>query len=216
MNALIKSDDATAIRTFTAPGEAQPVRRPAPAKPDPVEAERAALRAEIARLAAELEAARTATTKAVAEARAEGRREGLTAADKRDDERLELLRTGIDDAIAAFDDRLETLDGLAPQLVRAALGKMFDDSGQWAAMAEAMLAKQLGQLRRSSVVVVRVSPEDFADAAALSATGLRVERDADLRAGACAIECKLGQIDLDVRDQWRALAVLLDSMAAEA
>lgn len=83
-----------------------------------------------------------------------------------------------------------------------------------------MIARQLAALRRSSVIAIHVSPEDFPDAAALAtlsaelgAEGLRVESDRALRAGASRIECRLGQVDLDVRTQWQALSALLAEMA---
>ncbi len=77
-----------------------------------------------------------------------------------------------------------------------------------------MIARQAAALHRSSVIAIHVSPEDFPDAAALAglSDGLAAERAAHpglivpcvpMRS---AIECRLGQIDLDLRTQWQALS----------
>jgi flagellar biosynthesis/type III secretory pathway protein FliH len=211
MSALIKSGATPAIRAF-ALHEAPPAAAPAETETD-------RLRTEIARLGKALADARAEADSAILEAHEKGRRTGLAEAEASEAERLAALRDGMTQALADFEARLDLLDGLAPQLARAALGKLFDDSDQWSAMAEAMLARQLRLIRRSTLVAIRVSPKDFTDTAALRAleTGeLRIEVDPDLRAGACRIECKLGQIDLDVRDQWETLARLLAEMGADA
>jgi flagellar biosynthesis/type III secretory pathway protein FliH len=101
-------------------------------------------------------------------------------------------------------------------LARAALEKLFTDPAQWAAMVEAMLARQLAALRRSSIVAIHVSPHDFVEvevlASALGSEASRFVRDPELASGACRIACRLGQVDLDVREQWSALAAVLDAM----
>lgn len=217
MSALIKSGDAPAIRAFARDA----ARDPEPlAAADPREAEVAALRGEIARLTKALTEARVQAKADADKAREEGRKVGLAEAEEREEDRIDALRRGIDDATEAFDQRLELLDGLAPQLARAALDKLFAPADRFAEMVEAMLARQLGQLRRSSVVAIAVSPKDFADPSALAAalgTGeVAVALDSDLASGACRIDCRLGQIDLDVRAQWAELSALLEQMAERA
>ena len=130
------------------------------------------------------------------------------------------LRQGLERARADLGERLGALDRLAPELARAALARMFADSEDRSALVEAMIARQLAALRRSSVLAIHLSPEDFPDidalaalSAGLGAEGVRIETDRALRAGASRIECRLGQIDLDMDTQWQALSALLAEMA---
>ncbi len=219
MSPLIKSDAATAVRAFAG------MRVPAPAageaEPDPRDVERSRLLAEIERLRRELAETEAAAARAADEARAAGRSEGLADAEKREAEGLDALRASLEAAGADFATRLDLLDRLAPELARLALSRLFAGVEGWSAAAEAMIARQLAELRRSTVVAIRVSRLDFPDraaldrlAATLAAETLRIESDGDLRAGAARIECRLGQIELDARDQLQAVAALLAEMTA--
>ncbi|WP_137861321.1 MULTISPECIES: FliH/SctL family protein [unclassified Sphingomonas] len=219
MTMLIKSDAAVAVRSFIGGSRLSVEANDAP-MPDPRDIERAQLIAEIERFQRQRAEDAAAAKRAVEAAREEGRREGLIQAERREADGIAALRRGVDQARADFAARLEALDRLAPQLVRAALAKLFADGEDWAAPAEAMIARQLAALHRSSVIAIHVSPEDFPDAAALAglsdglgAEGLRIQTDRALRAGASRIECRLGQIDLDLRTQWQALSALLAEMA---
>jgi flagellar biosynthesis/type III secretory pathway protein FliH len=218
MNMLIKAGSAGEVRPL---GLANHSRGPFSAKPssaaDPAIEELAAARAEVERLQNALILARAEGAQAATTAYDEGHADGLKAAKRCEEDQLAVLREGLADAVQAFGSQLERLDGLAPALARQALAKLFDAADNWAAMAEKALALQLGKLRRASVLAVLVSPSDFRDTAALEALGtgsLRVAHDTDLRAGACRIECKLGQVEIDMREQWTALAALLDEMSA--
>ena len=55
----------------------------------------------------------------------------------------------------------------------------------------------------------------LANIAALGAGQVPVEADPDLESGQARIECRLEQIDLDVRAQWASLSALLDVMAKD-
>lgn len=210
MSALIKQGAADVTRALSLGAKVEPR---AVAEFDPRDAEIGKLRAEIAALTDKLAAA----DKAKVKAREQGHEAGLAEADDRADERLAEVRDALADAAHRFEGQLAVLDGLAPQLARAALEKLFAPAEHWAAMVEAMIARQLQTLRRSSEVTLRVSPEDFdADrAAALGAGQCRVEIDSDLHSGAARIVCRLDRIDLDVREQWAGLAALLDTMAED-
>jgi flagellar assembly protein FliH len=213
MSALIKSGRLNDARSFALLREPA---TPAGIKPDPRDAERAALAAEVERLTLMLRDLEATSLQALAEAREEGRREASAQAAEREEDRLALLSGAMTEAGSALSVQLDLLDRLAPTLARAALGKIFDSCEAWDVPVQAMLARQLSALRRSSVVAIRVSPQDFPDAKALEALAtnhVRAEIDAELRAGACRIECALGQIDLDARIQWAALAALLDEMS---
>lgn len=213
MSALLKSDAAAGVRAF---GAAPPVRtEAAPAPADPHEAERTAMAAEISRLRKSLADAVTKGEDDAAEALAQGHAAGLAEAEDREADRLAAIGAGVEAAGQALADRLDLLDHLAPQLARAALAKLFGATQSWAPMVEATLVHQLAELRHAAVVAVRVSPLDFADATALD-FGSDVTLDPQLAAGACRIELKLGQVDLDVRGQWAKLAALLDAMGTPA
>jgi flagellar biosynthesis/type III secretory pathway protein FliH len=212
MSALIKSGDGKAVRSFGIAPPAVPE-----ARLDPRDARIARLEAEVARLRETLAKAEAAAEAAIGEAREAGEVAGLTRAEGREADRLDALRAGLGAAGASFEARLDALETLAPQLARAALAKLFGAVEHWSPMVEAMLARQLAALRRSAVVAVHVSAEDFADpdaVAALSGSDLHAVLDSELRAGAARIECRLGQIDLDARAGWASLSELLDGMAA--
>jgi flagellar biosynthesis/type III secretory pathway protein FliH len=216
---LIKSDAGVAVRSFVGG-----VRPPAEARempvPDPRDLEQARLIAELERLQRQRAEDEAAAKRAVAVAREEGRQEGLAQAERREADGIAALRQGLERARADLGERLGALDRLAPELARAALARMFADGEDRSGLVEAMIARQLAALRRSSVIAIHLSPEDFPDADALAALadglgaeGVRVEIDRALRAGASRIECRLGQIDLDMDTQWQALSALLAEMA---
>lgn len=213
MSALIKSGEGQAVRSFgVAP--AAPAAKP---KTDPRDAKITRLEAEIAGLREALAKAESDADIAVDDARRAGEAAGLAKAEDREADRLDALRSGLDAAREAFEAKLAALEKLAPLVARASIEKLFGTVEDWSPMVQAMLAKQLALLRRSAVVAIRVSPADFTEERqieTLSAGDLRAGIDADLRAGAARIECRLGQIDLDARDGWSALSMLLAEMAA--
>lgn len=214
VTALLKAGAGEGVRVFAARARIET----APPT-DPYDGERKAHAAEIAELRKALEDSRSQAGKAAAEAHKEGRLAGLAEAEKREEERVAPLGRAIESASAACSDQLAQLEHLAPALARAALAKLFEPAEEWTAMVEAALSRQLAALRRSVVVAIHVSPADFSDAASLrhrfGGEGIAIELDAELRAGACRIECKLGQLNLDVRRQWETIAALLDDMARE-
>jgi flagellar assembly protein FliH len=222
---LIKSAGAAAVRGFAgSPATIVATREQSgaePCEPDPLETERATLLAEIGRLQSLREQDAATSRRAVETAREEGRKQGLGQAETREADRLAILRESLEESAAAFTARLDLLDTLAPELAREALGKLFANAEAWSEPVEAMIARQLAVLRRSSLVAISVSPLDFPDAAALAALSaslraqsVRVEADQALRAGQSRIQCRLGHIELDVRQQWQTLSALLVEMGA--
>ncbi|MBQ1496690.1 MAG: hypothetical protein IIZ38_00100 [Sphingomonas sp.] len=219
MTMLIKSDAGIAVRSFVGGARPPAEAREMPA-PDPRDIKQARLVAELERLQRQRAEDEAAAKRAVAVAREEGRQEGLAQAERREADGIAALRQGLERARADLGERLGALDRLAPELARAALARMFADSEDRSALVEAMIARQLAALRRSSVLAIHLSPEDFPDidalaalSAGLGAEGVRIETDRALRAGASRIECRLGQIDLDMDTQWQALSALLAEMA---
>ncbi|QXT34450.1 hypothetical protein KV697_11510 [Sphingomonas sanguinis] len=153
------------------------------------------------------------------EALSEGRRAGLAAAETREAERVAAIARGVTQALAQFDARLSATEGLAAALARACLDRVFAQPDATAAMVTQALARHFATLRDDAVVTVRVSGADFSDGEALAAAvrdGARatVAIDRHLPSGACRVEARLGQVALDVPEQWSVLARLLDEMAA--
>ncbi|HEX9933327.1 MAG TPA: hypothetical protein VGB08_10845 [Allosphingosinicella sp.] len=182
----------------------------------------AAALAEIARLEDELVAAEAVRLRAEAAARADGRREGAAAAAAAENRRVEALEAGIAAASARAEESLAGVERLALLLARTALTKLVATDAPLAGLVGASIARQMEQLRREVVSVVRVSAEDFPDEAALAAlaaaagTGsVRLLADGDLGAGECRMDLLLGHVDLGVRSRWRDAAALLEEMAAE-
>lgn len=221
MSPLLKSGGGGNVRRFTGGALPEVASVVAQAQAiDPRDAELARLKAEIERMTAARAQDAAEAAKAIEAAREQGHGEGLVEAQTGEADRLAALGTMLKESVAVFTARLEVLDALAPALARTALAKLFEGADGWAAPVEAMLARQLGALRRGTLIAVRVSPQDFPDAQALAALsdaldieGLGLASDRALRAGGCRIECRLGQIDLDVREQWQALSALLEEMA---
>ncbi len=214
MSGLIKSGAEHKVRAFL-----NPVRPPAAPAADPrieaLERENADLRAAVA-------AERTAAGKAAAAARAEGERLGRASAEDSAGRQIETLAKGVGDAVAAWRERLDGLDGLAAALARAALAKLLEEDGGPSRFVAGAIARQMRRLRRDSLVAIRVSALDFADPEALAALGaeagtgsVRIIADADLKPGECRIDLQLGHIDVGPGTQWAQLAGLLDEMAGQ-
>lgn len=221
MSTLLKSGSGRVVRRFS--GDSTEPRQPdAVSTPtiDPRDLEIARLAAELERLAAARTKDAADATQRVEAARREGHKQGLADAQADDKARLAALRAGLEAAVEAFEARLAVLDGLAPALVRGALAKLFDSFEDWRPPLEAAVGRQLQALGETAVVMVRVSAQDFPDTMSLEGVSERLALnraklvvDAGLRAGASRIECRLGQVDVDVRDQWQTLAALLEDMA---
>lgn len=213
MSGLIKGGTAHSVRAFLDPVAQTPV---------PVRDPRiAALERENEELRAALAAQRVESEKAVKAARADGERQGKAAADDSAEKQLGLLGKGVNAAVDHWQARLQDLDGLAPALARAALGKLLDESEDQARLVTQLIARQMRLLRRESLVAIRVSARDFSDEPALAALAaeagsgsVRVVADADLASGECRIDLQLGHIDVGTGTQWAQLADFLDGLAA--
>jgi flagellar biosynthesis/type III secretory pathway protein FliH len=213
MSGLIKGAAAQSVRAFLDPA-------PLPAAPsrDPrIEA----LEHEVAELRSALAAQRIESEKAVKAARAEGEREGRAAADDAADRQIALLGKGVDAALERWEARLGDIDVLAPSLARAALAKLFDGAEAPKRFVAGLIARQMRDLRRDSLIAIRVSARDFADPEALAALGeaagtgsVRLVADGDLAPGECRIDLQLGHLDIGAGTQWAQVAAYLDGLAA--
>lgn len=221
MSALLKPGAGELVRAFAAGLDAQA----AEAVPDARDQECQRLRAQLVSLGEKLAEVEAAGAEAARAAQEEGRRLGLREAENREAERVAMLREGLEVAIGDWQARLEQWDGLAAALAGAALGKVFEPHDDLGERVTRLLARQLREVRRTSVVAVQVSRSDFSDGDALDVLGRRlsgddasfsIEVDPELEAGTCRIACRLEQIDLDARADWLKLVRLLDEMAIEA
>jgi flagellar biosynthesis/type III secretory pathway protein FliH len=218
MSALLKPGATGAVRPLASAAPFAAV-----VAPDPRDLECAELRAQLASLRDRLAEVEAAAADAVRAAGEEGHRRGLAEAETREAERVSMLRDGVDMAVTDWRARLESWDGLAATLAGATLARIFEPSADLQELVTRMLARQLREIRRSSLVAIHVSRSDYADEDALAALGRRlasetplvIEADPELVAGTCRVTCKLEQIDLDVRAQWSALVQLLGEIAAE-
>jgi flagellar assembly protein FliH len=212
VSGLIKGGAAHSVRSFLDPA----VLPAAPNRDPRIEA----LEREIEELRAALVAQRLDSEQAVKAARTEGERQGRTAAGDASDKQLALLGKGVDSAVAQWEARLGDLDGLAPALARAALGKLFDEGEDQKRFVAGAIARQLRLLRRESLIAIRVSARDFADEPSLAALGaeagtgsVRLVADGDLASGECRIDLQLGHIDVGAGTQWNQVAAFLDGLA---
>lgn len=219
MSALLKPGAGGRVRAFRG-GIGAPA---AGAMPDPRDQECERLRAQLASLEKKLAEVEAAATDAVGVAHEEGRSQGLREAEGREAERVSMLDAGIDIAIGDWKKRLEDWDGLAAALAGAALGRIFEPHDDLKERVTRMLARQLREIRRASVVAIHVNREDFPDRDALDAldqrlyadgASLAIEVDPELEAGTCRIACRLEQIDLNARAHWSKILRLLDEMAS--
>ena len=220
MSALLKADDRraqTAIHPFT-PGPTSEDSRPT-AAPAPSAGERriAELERDIATLTARIEQDASTAKAQIAAAFAEGREAGDAQAVTREEERLAALTKTLEAARQAHRAALERVEALALAVAQAALARVFGDRSRHAELVADSLRHQLAQLDRTLVTQIRVSPHDFADAAALSALAAQIpdialQADPALATGDCAIDLQLGRIEAGMDEQWQRLSDLLDSL----
>jgi flagellar biosynthesis/type III secretory pathway protein FliH len=221
VTALIKAHAGHAVRRFA---EGASIARAVAASSSPAESaeavQMAVLTQELAELRRTIAADREAAARAAAKAREEGRREGREQARRDDEARIAALGEGLSGARAAWDERIGELDGLATLVARAAIARMFDACANHADFVAGMVARQLRHLRHETVLLIRVSPEDFTDDAALAGLGagaIAVERDDTLSGGQCRIDLQLGHLDLCSRAHWAEMSALLHQLSeAEA
>lgn len=166
--------------------------------------------AEIADLVAALETA-------FVDGQARGREAALKeAAGEREVLAAKLQASG-ERAVGVLERDLASLERLAVSLTLESLRKMLGEPGAQAALAPAILRRQLAQLDAASVLRVQVSPVDFPDAEALAELnaavghpGLEITPDARLASGDCTIKLALGALEVGPNQQW---ARLLDALA---
>lgn len=219
MTALIKAEAGGAVRRFVDHAAIALHGAAAPVATESAEAVQiAALTRELGELRRTMAADREAAVRAVNKAREDGRREAQELARRDDEKRLLVLGEGVSGAREAWERRIGDLDGLAALVARSAIARLFDACESHADFVVGMVARQLRHLRQETVLLIRVSPEDFPDDAALAALGagagaVAVARDDTLGGGQCRIDLQLGHLDLCSRAQWREMSDLLHELS---
>jgi flagellar biosynthesis/type III secretory pathway protein FliH len=182
----------------------------------------AAALAETERLRAALARAEADAAKQAAAAHEDGRREGLAAASEADDRRLKAVSDALADARAAWDERLAALDHLALLVARTALSKFFEAGEDLPNLVARTVARQIGTVRRETIVALHVSALDFPDEEALAALAdrsgsgaIEIVADPALKSGECRMDLGLGHVELGLQSRWRELSRLLEEMADE-
>jgi flagellar biosynthesis/type III secretory pathway protein FliH len=193
-----------------------PAEQPAAAHPTNEEL----LEERIAELEAELDRQLAEWPTRLEKACSKAAREALERRGSAEEKALDLLGAAIGAALAEWKERLAAWDGAAAGIARAALGQVFAPETTGGELVTAALARQLERIEASAILRVRVSPDDFADPAALEAaaagTGALVEVDPALASGACLVDLKLGHLDCGLGAQWPRIDELLSRLERES
>ncbi len=201
--------------------------RPAPEAAEPADTERLRLDEERSRWLRRVEKqdAEIASLRAQAEAafqkgETHGREAGRREAADLETKRLAVLKTGVEQAVAALARATSGLEKLAPQLARQGLAGILGTGDDRCALVTAIVRQQLKALDSHAILRIDVSPADFSDEAALAqlaeaagSSALRLHVDSALKSGDCRIKLTLGTLDLGVDHQWGRLAALLDDLS---
>ena len=211
MSGLLKAEMAeTRSRPFATPGAATGLPAASPANPF------AAYEQKITELEAELAALELSIPDRIERAREEGREAGLQERDHSTAKKLELIQSGVGQALAGWTDKLEAMDLLSVQIARTVLQKMIGNPDWHGDFLARAIAARLAALDASTVVAVRLSPQDVSAAEIAQLNGsskVLIEVGRDLEAGQCVMALTMGEIELGPSAQWREAAALLDRIA---
>ena len=108
---------------------------------------------------------------------------------------------------------------MAIEIARAAIHKVLGETTSRAALAEELVRNAVAQVASGTLVLARVSGEDFAseeelDTLARELGAVRIVRDDTLASGGCEFDLTLGMIDASLDVQLAALDRELDVSAA--
>jgi hypothetical protein len=157
---------------------------------------------------------------ALARGRSEGRVLGLAEADRREDERLQLLERGLERAQDELEASLGSLERLAALLVRDCLDILFGNPDRQEELLAGLIAGQMAKIEKAALLGIVVSQEDFTDAASLSSlakrAGIAIARfslDPELPPGACVMRLRLGNQEIGIGQQWGTLRRHLEELS---
>jgi flagellar biosynthesis/type III secretory pathway protein FliH len=190
----------------TAGRGAIPKKPAAATEPTPVAEQRLTL-AEVEKLVAERVAQSSA--KAAAKAHQEGFSAGVKSVESAQHQWLEKLQTGIDESVNKMDKKLVEVEQLAVELARLTLERVLGCDEARAQLLQEIVRHQMSTLSNATVLRVRLSEREmsrFPDlmiALEASYGGGRIQiiQDAQLAAGDCVFELKLGQVDAGIDTQ---------------
>jgi flagellar assembly protein FliH len=161
---------------------------------------------------------------ALIDAEAKGRSAGWVDGADAKAETLQRLEATSLQAIELFRNDLRGMEALAVALSKAALAKVFGDTGDtgdMAARVTSLVHQQISGLDRAAVLQIEVSAVDFSDEAALDElrlspglSGIEVIALEGRSAGDCRIRLKLGELDVGLGQQWSRLSKLFDETLA--
>ncbi len=130
------------------------------------------------------------------------------------------LEAGLSDALEQWSAKLDEVNRLAVMIASVGLERLLLCPEGHLSTLTALIAAQVRALDHSSLLRIKVSPEDFSDSKALAELALScaigavlIEQAADLTAGDCIIQLTLGSIDVGLNQQWSAIRSLLESHA---
>lgn len=218
MTRVLKSEHSTSSVRIERLDWADP-GRDAPSAPTP-DPELTRLEAEVARLSEALAAAKADALVNCAAAREDGRLEAEAEFRQRDEARLEILRTGVSQAIESAARSFADLERLALELANVALSGAFGDCAEYRAQTARAVERQIEVLGAHTVLRVEVSQSDFNDAAALAtlaaglkAGGLDITALSTIAPGCARIALTLGEVELDLPRYWSEVTALLAHLA---
>ena len=222
MSAVLKAsveEGRPPVQAFSerlARGGLQVSSEPAPVREDP---EVTALKLENSRLADELQKLEAEAVEAVRAAREEGREQA--AAEFRRDETAALnkLSAHLDDAFTVIRGRIEAWEAVSLAVAQTALSKIVCAPERYDELLTGMIRAQIEQVRRESILQVRVSQVDFPDRAALEAlesdlqTGsLQIVQDDSISRGSCVLALRIGEVESALDLKWSGVVALFESL----
>ena len=223
MNAVLKADmedGRPAVQPFSERATRTSLAeesKPAPAPEDP---ELLALKAENKRLSEALQTLRTETEEAISAAREEGRSQALAEFQRDETASLDLLGRHLEDACSTIRSRVESWEAVSLAIAQTALSKVVYAPERYEEILAGMIRHLVDQVRRDSLLQVRVSPADFPDASAVEALGAEIEggdlkiiRDDAVNRGGCVLSLRIGEVESSLDYQWNRLVTLFEALA---
>ncbi|HEV7690393.1 MAG TPA: hypothetical protein VGO52_06210 [Hyphomonadaceae bacterium] len=150
----------------------------------------------------------------------QARQEAAAEYRRRDEEALAVLSAALSETSEETLQRLASAEQLALLMCDAALSRLFSDAAGQKDLLVRAIRRQAEQLRSELILKVRVSAMDFPDRSSLQALGrtlggsFEVVHDAELEAGRCRLDLRLGHIDLSLPDFWKTLQAEFRRLAA--
>ena len=223
MNAVLKAGDENGrfdVRSFSERTANGVPGRGSVAVQIPVNPEVLALTNENARLSAELRQLREDTDKALETVREEAYQQAIL--DFQRDERAvqEMLAAHLDEVFGVFRSRIDRWESLSLAIAQTALSKIVQAPELYDQLLSGLIGFQIDQVRRDSILMVRVSPQDFPETESISrlVTGLeagtlKIVSDERVRRGGCVLSLRIGEVESALDLKWAALVALFETLA---